>query len=95
MLGFAPTTSLAGSGEKLGTGPWISQRRAMDCVGNPSSQEQWACSTLSMTRERLSRMEITHRKRTWTGMGSVRGVLVGFSLAGCISIQIVMTLGYE
>jgi hypothetical protein len=95
MLAFAPTVSLAGSGEKLGTGSWIGQRCAMDCVGSPSSQEQWACSTLSLTRERLSRMGTTHRKRTWTGVGSVRGVLVGFSPAGCTSIQIAATLGYE
>jgi hypothetical protein len=33
--------------------------------------------------------------RTWTGVGSVRVVLVGFSLAGCTSIQITATLGYE
>jgi hypothetical protein len=25
MLGFAPTASLAGSGEKLGADPWIGQ----------------------------------------------------------------------
>jgi hypothetical protein len=63
MLGFAPTASLAGSGEKLGTDPWIGQRRAVNCVRSPSSQEQRACSTLSMTRERLSHMGTAHRKR--------------------------------
>jgi hypothetical protein len=30
-----------------------------------------------------------------TGVRSVRGVLVGFSLAGCTSIRIAATLGYE
>jgi hypothetical protein len=64
MFGFAPTASLAGSGEKLCTDPWISQRRAVDCVGSPSSQEQWTCSTLSMTRERLPRTGTARRKRT-------------------------------
>jgi hypothetical protein len=64
MLGFAPTASLADSGEKLGTDPRIGQWRAVDCVGSPSSREQWACSTLSMTRERLPRMGTTRRKRT-------------------------------
>jgi hypothetical protein len=64
MLGFAPTASLAGSGEKLGTDPRIGQRRAVDCVGSHSSREQWACSTLSMTRKRLPRTGTTHRKRT-------------------------------
>jgi hypothetical protein len=33
--------------------------------------------------------------RTWTDVGSVCVVLVGFSPTGCISIQIAVTLGYE
>jgi hypothetical protein len=33
--------------------------------------------------------------RTWTGAGSVRVVLVGFSPVGCTMIQIAVTLGYE
>jgi hypothetical protein len=70
MLGFAPTASLAGSGEKLGTDPWIGQQSAVDCVGSSSSQEQWDCSTLSMTRERLPRIGTAHRKHT----PSVRGL---------------------
>jgi hypothetical protein len=82
MLVFAPTTSLAGSGEKLGTDPRIGQRRAVDCVGDPSSREQWACSTLSMTRERLPRTRTARRKRT----PGVCGVLVGFSPTGYTSI---------
>jgi hypothetical protein len=64
MLGFAPTASLVGLGEKLGMNPRIGQRRAVDCVGSPSSREQWACSTLSMTCERLPRMGTARRKRT-------------------------------
>jgi hypothetical protein len=64
MLGFAPTASLAGSGEKLDTDPRIGQRCIVDCVESPSSREKWACSTLSMTRERLPRMGTTRRKRT-------------------------------
>jgi hypothetical protein len=48
----------------MGTDPRIGQWRAVDCVGSPSSREQWACSTLSMTRERLPRTETVHRKRT-------------------------------
>jgi hypothetical protein len=70
MLDFAPTASLVCSGEKLGTDPQIGQRLAVDCVGSPSSQEQWACSTLSMTHERLPRTETARRKRTV----SVRGL---------------------
>jgi hypothetical protein len=64
MLGFAPTASLAGSGEKMGTDQWIGQWRAVDCVGSPSSQEQWAYSTLSMTHERLPRTGTARRKHT-------------------------------
>jgi hypothetical protein len=88
MLDFAPTTSLAGSGEKLGTDPRIGQQRAVDCVESPSSLEQWACSTLSMTRERLPRTGTAHRKRTpdvrglaweayvtcWSGFFPLQGV---------------------
>jgi hypothetical protein len=33
--------------------------------------------------------------RTWTCVGSVRVMLVGFSPAGCISIRIAATLGYK
>jgi hypothetical protein len=33
--------------------------------------------------------------RTWTSMGSVHVVLVGSSPAGCTSIRIAVTLGYE
>jgi hypothetical protein len=64
MLGFAPTTSLAGSGEKMGMDTRIGQRRAVDCVRSPSSREQWACSTLSMTLERLPRTGTVCRKYT-------------------------------
>jgi hypothetical protein len=64
MLGFAPTVSLASSGEKLGTDLRIGQRCTVDCVGSPSSQEQWACSTRSMAHERLPRMGTARRKRT-------------------------------
>jgi hypothetical protein len=47
--------------------------------------------TLSVTREKLSRMGTARRKRTL----DVRVVLVGFSSAGCTSIQITTTLRYE
>jgi hypothetical protein len=99
MLGFAPTASLAGSGEKLGTDPRIGQRRAVDCVGSPSSREQWACSTLSMTHKKVTTYgdypQEAYTGRTWTSVESVRGVLVRFSHAICTSIRIAVTLGYE
>jgi hypothetical protein len=64
MFGFAPTASLAGSVEKMGIDPRIGQRHTVDCVESPSSREQWAWSTLLMTRERLPRMGTARRKRT-------------------------------
>ncbi len=64
MFGFTPTASLAAIGEKLGMDPWIGQRRAVDCAGSPFSQEQWACSILSMTHQRLPHTGTTHRKHT-------------------------------
>jgi hypothetical protein len=33
--------------------------------------------------------------RTWTGVGSIRILLVGFFSVGCTSIRIIATLGYE
>jgi hypothetical protein len=64
----------------------IGQRRAVDCVGSPSSQEQWACSTLLMTRERLPHTGTPRRKRT----PNIRGLaweayvacLLGFPMHG-------------
>jgi hypothetical protein len=32
---------------------------------------------------------------TWTGVGSIRVMLIGFSPTGCTSIRITVTLGYE
>jgi hypothetical protein len=36
-----------------------------------------------------------YTRRTWTGVGSIRVVLIGFSPTGCTSIRIAVTLGYE
>jgi hypothetical protein len=86
MLDFAPTASLAGSGEKLGTDLRIGQRRAVDCVRSSFSREQWACSTLSMTHERLPRMGTARRKRTPSVRGLAQEAYVmcwsGFPLQG-------------
>jgi hypothetical protein len=49
----------------------------------------WKVSTY---RDRLHEV---YTRRTWTGVGTVRVVLVGFSPAGCTSIRIAATLGYE
>jgi hypothetical protein len=91
MLGFTPTASLAGLGGKLGTDPRIGQRHAVDCVGSPFSQEQWAYSTLSMTRERLPRTGTTRRKCTPGVCGLAWEAYVtcwsGFALQGVHRIE--------
>jgi hypothetical protein len=74
-------------------------RRAMDCVGSPFSQEQWDMSK-SIGASRMiatygDRPQEAYAGRTWTCVGSVRVVLVEFSHAGCTSIRIAATLGYE
>jgi hypothetical protein len=48
-----------------------------------------------VTHKSLPRTGAAHTKRTWTGMGSICVVLVRFSPAGCTSIRIAVTLGYE
>jgi hypothetical protein len=74
-------------------------RRAVDCVESPFSREQldlsksvgasWKVATYG---DHPQEAYVGH---TWTGVESVRVVLVGFSPAGCTSIQIASTLGYE
>jgi hypothetical protein len=74
-------------------------QRALDCVGSPFSQEQWDLSK----SVGASRKVVTYGDRpqeayvvcTWTGVESVRVMLVEFSPTGCTSIQIAATLGYE
>jgi hypothetical protein len=41
------------------------------------------------------RPQEAYARRTWTGVESVRVVLAGFSPAGCTSIRITVTFGYE
>jgi hypothetical protein len=99
MLDFAPTTSLAGSGEKLGTGP---------CIGQPTRcglcQETFFSGAVSLLNSVDDSWKVVpygdhpqeaYAGRTWTGVGSVRGVLVEFFPAGYTSIRITATLGYE
>jgi hypothetical protein len=74
-------------------------RRAMDCVGIPFSREQWDLSKSVNGSQKVAtygdRPQEAYAGRTWTGVGSVRVMLVGFSPAGCTSIRIAVTLGYE
>jgi hypothetical protein len=74
-------------------------RRALDCVGSPFSREQWDLSkSVDASRKVVTygdRPQEAYVVRTWTGMRSVCVMLVGFFPAGCTSIRITATLGYE
>jgi hypothetical protein len=89
-----PPASLAGSGEKLGMEPWIGQPARCGLC-----REQWDLSkSVGVSRKVATyedRPQEAYAGRLWTGMGSVRVVLVEFSPAGCTSIRIAATLRYE
>jgi hypothetical protein len=74
-------------------------RRAVDCVGSPFSLEQWDLSKSVGASQKVAtygnRPQEAYTGRTWTCVGSVRVMLVGFSPGGCTSIRIVVTPGYE
>jgi hypothetical protein len=83
---------------------WVRTRESVsrcvvDCVGSPFSREQWDLSKSVGASRKVAaygdRPQEAYAGRTWTGVGSVRVVLVGFSPAGCTSIRIAATLGYE
>jgi hypothetical protein len=83
---------------------WVRTRgsvsqHAVDCVESPFSQEQWDLSKSIGTSRKVAtygdRPQEAYAGCTWTGMGSVRVVLVGFSPAWCTSIRIAATLRYE
>jgi hypothetical protein len=73
--------------------------RVVDCVGSPSSQGQWIYSNLLTTARNVAMYkdypQEAYAGRMWTGEGSIRVVLLGFSSVGCTSIRIAVTLGYE
>jgi hypothetical protein len=93
------TTSLAGSGEELGMDPQIGQPTCWRLCREPFFS---GAVTLSNSVND-SRKVATYRncpqeayaRRTWTGVGSIYVMLVGFSTVGCTSIRIAVTLGYE
>jgi hypothetical protein len=98
-VGFTPTTSLVGLGEKLGTDPWIGQP---SCYG--LCREAFFSGEVALLN---SVDDYAKGCYTWTvwdiyGRGpyvdcawKACGVLVTFSLAGCTLIQITATLRYE
>jgi hypothetical protein len=73
--------------------------RAIDYVGSPSSWRQWIYSNLLTTARKVTtygdRLQEAYAGYIWTGVGSVRVVLIGFSPTGCTSIRIIATLEYK
>jgi hypothetical protein len=82
-------------GEKIGGGPTDHSAGLGFVSGALFLGSSWVPPTLLVAYERLPRMGITHRKRTWTGVRSVRVMFVEFSPTGCTSIRIAATLRYE
>jgi hypothetical protein len=74
-------------------------RRTVDCIGSPFSREQWDLSkSVGASRKVATYRDCpqeAYAGHTWTGVGSIRVVLAGFSPAGCTLIRIAATLGYE
>jgi hypothetical protein len=74
-------------------------RCAVDYVENPFSREQWDLSKSVVVPRKVAmygdRPQEAYAGHTWTSMGSVCVMLVVFSPAGCTSIWIAVTLGYE
>jgi hypothetical protein len=86
--GFTPTASMAGLGEKLGMDPQISQSAHWGLCREPFFSRAVA---LSITVE-----DFAKGYDVWgLPVSSVCVMLVGVSPAGCTSIRIVVTLGYE
>jgi hypothetical protein len=71
----------------------------VDCVGSTFSQGQLDLSKYVGISQKVATYEDhpqeAYAGHTWTDVGSVRVVLVGFSPVGCTSIGIVATLRYE
>jgi hypothetical protein len=74
-------------------------QRAVDYVGSPFSREQCLYPSLLKTSQKVAMYgdcpQEAYTERTWTDVGSIRVVLVGFSPAWCTLIRIAATLGYE
>jgi hypothetical protein len=74
-------------------------RCAVDCVGSPFSRQQWDLSKSVSVLQKVATYRDCPQEVyvgcTWSGVRSIRVVLVEFSPAGCTSIRIAVTLGYE
>jgi hypothetical protein len=96
---FAPTAILVGSGEKLGSDPRIDQSMCYWLCQEPffsrvvallnSVDDSWKVIMYCDYQQKA------YTGHTWTGVGSIHVMLIGFSPTGCTSIRITVTLGYE
>jgi hypothetical protein len=93
------TASLVGLGEKPGADPWIGQPTCWGLSWEPFFSGAVTLSNSVDDSRKIAtyedRPQEAYAGHTWTGVGSVRVMLVKFSPTGCTSIQITVTLGYE
>jgi hypothetical protein len=90
MLDFAPTASLVGLGEKLSTDPRVGQPVCCGLCREPLfsgavallNSVDGSCKVAMYT----DRPQEAYAGHTWTGIGSIRVMLVGFSPVRCTSI---------
>jgi hypothetical protein len=99
-IGLAFSTALlVGSEEKLGTDPWIGQPVCCGLCREPFFSGAVTLSNPVVGSWKVAtyrdRPQEAYAGRTWTGVGSVRVMLVRFSPTGCTSIRITASLGYE
>jgi hypothetical protein len=95
--GFAPTTSIAALGEKLGTDPRIGQPACCGLYREPFfsgavalsiTVDDFVCQVHGLPTGSIA-------GHTWTDAGSVRVMLIRVSPIGCTSIRITTTFRYE
>jgi hypothetical protein len=86
-------------GRETGYGPWIGQPACCGLCREPfflgavtlsnSVDGSWKVAMYGDGSQKV------YVGRTWTGVGSVHVMLVGFPPVGCTSIRIAVTVGYE
>jgi hypothetical protein len=83
-------------GRETGWWTYVSLSRAGACVGSPFSQAQSnVVDGLQKVAMYVDCPQEAYAGRTWIAMGSISVMCIGFSPAGCTSIRIIATLGYE
>jgi hypothetical protein len=82
-------------GEKLGGVPVDHSVRLGVVLGALFLKSSRVRLTLLMACERFPSTWTAREKRTWTNVGNIRVMCIGFFLARCTLIRIATTLGYE